>query len=138
MTDITVIIAGHAASGKTVLINKVLLPALKNIGGYGYEVHDETIRSTDTYAPIGESRRVVIHTRCNVPELPDESTVDPGARPRATELEWLRWFARNADFGPADGDVRQSLKEQFMEETAKNLPKGWNMGSDGETTMDME
>jgi hypothetical protein len=59
-------------------------------------------------------------------------------RERATELEWLRWFAQHADFGPADGDIRQMMKEQFMEETAKNLPEGWNYRSDGETTMDME
>ena len=59
-------------------------------------------------------------------------------RERATELEWLTWFYHNSDFGPADGDVRQSLQESFMEKTGKNLPEGWNYGSDGEMTMDRE
>lgn len=57
-------------------------------------------------------------------------------RPRATELEWLRWFAQNADFGPADSDVRANLKKQFMDKTKKNLPEGWNFGPDGETIID--
>ena len=41
------------------------------------------------------------------------------------EVEWLRWFYSNADFGPADGDVRQILKDQFMKETGKELPEGY-------------
>ena len=60
------------------------------------------------------------------------------SRERATELEYLRWFVCNADFGPADEDVKQNMKEQFMEETGKNIPKGWNFSSDGETTVDKE
>lgn len=59
-------------------------------------------------------------------------------RPRATELEWLRWFAQHADFGPADGDVQHMMREEFMAETGKNLPEGWNYASDGETKMDLE
>lgn len=55
---------------------------------------------------------------------------------RATELEYLTWFRQNADFGPADGDVVESMNERFMNETGKNLPEGWNLKSDGETTTD--
>jgi len=44
---------------------------------------------------------------------------------KATELEWLEWFYANADFGPADGDVRQYLKDDFMESTGKELPEGY-------------
>lgn len=43
----------------------------------------------------------------------------------ATELEWLTWFCQEADFGPADSDVRHALKERFKKETGKELPKGW-------------
>jgi hypothetical protein len=55
---------------------------------------------------------------------------------RASELEYLKWFRCNADFGPADGDVVDSMNERFMDETGKNLPDGWNYQSDGETTTD--
>lgn len=51
---------------------------------------------------------------------------------RATEHEWLRWFAQNADFGPADGDVQDAMRRDFMAETGKLLPEGWNYDSSGE------
>lgn len=57
-------------------------------------------------------------------------------RDRATELEWLKWFAQNADFGPAHGDVFEEMQLSFMEETGKNLPLGWHYASDGESTLD--
>lgn len=57
---------------------------------------------------------------------------------KATELEWLRWFAQNADFGPGDGDVRDAMRERFMEDTGKGLPKGWNYDSSGEEIPDPE
>ena len=57
---------------------------------------------------------------------------------RATELEYLRWFRQNADFGPADGDVQDAMTDAFMKQTGKNLPEGWNYYSDGETTTDTE
>jgi hypothetical protein len=55
---------------------------------------------------------------------------------RATELEYLTWFRINADFGPADSDVKLYLDQRFMEETGKNLPEGWNIAPDGETSLD--
>lgn len=55
---------------------------------------------------------------------------------RATELEWLRWFHAWADFGPADSDVRAALRDEFMSETGKNLPDGYNLAADGETVID--
>jgi hypothetical protein len=57
-------------------------------------------------------------------------------RERATELEYLTWFAQNADFGPASSDVRNKMQEYFMLETGKNIPEGWNFYGDGETTTD--
>ena len=59
-------------------------------------------------------------------------------RERATELEYLKWFRIEADFGPADSDVKDHLNERFMEETGKNIPEGWNVLSDGETILDKE
>lgn len=47
------------------------------------------------------------------------------ARKRATELEFLKWFYQNADFGPADGDVHYILKENFISGTKKDLPEGY-------------
>jgi hypothetical protein len=55
---------------------------------------------------------------------------------RATELEYLTWFRVSADFGPADSDVIDAMNEDFMNETGKNLPEGWNIGQDGETVID--
>ncbi len=43
----------------------------------------------------------------------------------ATELEYLKWFRINADFGPADGDVKLIMEEQFEKETGKKVPKDW-------------
>jgi hypothetical protein len=45
-------------------------------------------------------------------------------RERATELEYLTWFHRNTDFGPALEDVVDSMNQQFMNETGKNIPEG--------------
>jgi hypothetical protein len=58
------------------------------------------------------------------------------ARKRATELEYLTWFRIHADFGPADGDVKDMLNRAFMKETGKNIPVGWNLAQDGETSLD--
>jgi hypothetical protein len=44
---------------------------------------------------------------------------------KADELEFLKWFFSNADFGPADGDVRLYLYQQFERETGKTLPDGY-------------
>ena len=44
----------------------------------------------------------------------------------ATELEYLKWFRINADFGPADGDVRYEMHRQFEKETGKKVPHGWD------------
>lgn len=59
-------------------------------------------------------------------------------RLRASELEYLKWFRRNADFGPASADVEEGMNAQFMDETGKNLPEGWNVAQDGETIIDRE
>ena len=44
---------------------------------------------------------------------------------QATELEYLKWFWENADFGPADDDVRMMLNEDFERETGRSLPTGY-------------
>lgn len=59
-------------------------------------------------------------------------------RERATELEYLKWFFQNADFGPADSDVRDSMNNRFMDKTKKNLPEGYNYAQDGETIIDRD
>jgi hypothetical protein len=56
---------------------------------------------------------------------------------RATELEYLTWFHQNADFGPASVDVEDQMKRDFIRKTSKNIPKGWNVFSDGETLTDV-
>lgn len=43
-----------------------------------------------------------------------------------TEVEYLRWFKRNADFGPADSDVHYIMDEQYTEETGRPVPEGWS------------
>ncbi|HBO3358209.1 TPA: hypothetical protein L4S42_006085 [Pseudomonas aeruginosa] len=44
---------------------------------------------------------------------------------KATELEFLKFFFVEADFGPADGDVRYIIAERFKEQTGKDLPEGY-------------
>lgn len=44
---------------------------------------------------------------------------------KATELEFLKYFYYNADFGPADSDVRQIIAENFTAEKKKALPDGY-------------
>ncbi len=41
------------------------------------------------------------------------------------ELKYLRWFYANADFGPADDDVRQIMNEQYVREGGV-IPKGYD------------
>ena len=55
---------------------------------------------------------------------------------RSTELGFLRWFYSMADYGLVNDDVHDSLKEDFMYRTGKNLPDGYNVFSDGETSTD--
>ena len=60
------------------------------------------------------------------------------ARERATELEYLKWFMSGADFGPAHQDVMDGLNESFMLDTDKNIPEGYNLAGDGETSLDKD
>ena len=48
----------------------------------------------------------------------------------ATELEFLKWFYQNCDFGPGDTDERWRLREQFVEKTGKGLPDGYEFETD--------
>lgn len=41
------------------------------------------------------------------------------------ELKYLRWFYANADFGPADSDVRQIMNERYVREGGV-IPKGYD------------
>lgn len=43
----------------------------------------------------------------------------------ATELEWLRYFYGEADFGPADDDVRYIIEQNFEREMGKRLPAAY-------------
>lgn len=44
---------------------------------------------------------------------------------QATPIEFLAFFYSEADFGPADDDVRLEIEERFMEMTGKALPEGY-------------
>jgi hypothetical protein len=43
----------------------------------------------------------------------------------ASELEYLKWFRCNADFGPADGDVKIIMERNFERATGKKVPERW-------------
>ena len=47
-------------------------------------------------------------------------------KPEATELEYLRWFRVNADFGPSDGEVKYIMDKEFEKETGKKVPRNWH------------
>lgn len=44
---------------------------------------------------------------------------------KATELEYLQYFYDHVDFGPADDDARYSIEQNFVRETGKSLPQGY-------------
>ena len=62
-------------------------------------------------------------------QLPFDS-IFPEDPTRATELEYLKWFRINADFGPGESDYIDSLNQEFMRKTKKNLTEGWNVAQD--------
>ena len=41
------------------------------------------------------------------------------------EYDWLLWFFQRADFGPADGDVRIMLEDQYEKETGRTIPSAY-------------
>lgn len=43
----------------------------------------------------------------------------------ASELEYLKWFAIYADFGPAHGDVIHYMQQDFEQQTGKRVPANW-------------
>ncbi len=54
------------------------------------------------------------------------------AKEHATELEWLKYFYGEADFGPATDDVVRMIEEDFVADTGKLLPKGYEREDDNE------
>ena len=42
------------------------------------------------------------------------------------ELDFLRWFWENCDFGPADDDVRTIMIDEYQDETKKKVPLGYD------------
>lgn len=47
--------------------------------------------------------------------------------PEATELEFLTFFCQQADFGPADEDVRYSIEKRFEKKTGRKVPNEWSL-----------
>ncbi len=47
------------------------------------------------------------------------------------ELKYLRWFYENADFAPADDDVRQYMNEQYVREGGV-IPNGYKEDEEDE------
>lgn len=41
------------------------------------------------------------------------------------ELHYLRWWVHVANFGPADGDVREHMNNIYTKYTGRPVPKGW-------------
>jgi hypothetical protein len=41
------------------------------------------------------------------------------------ELEYLRFFYQEADFGPADGDVRFIINDRWKGFSGKDVPEGY-------------
>ena len=48
-----------------------------------------------------------------------------GKKVTQAEFDWLLWFFQRADFGPADGDVRQMLVDQYEKETGNTVPQDY-------------
>lgn len=41
------------------------------------------------------------------------------------EQKYLKWFFQRADFGPADGDVRLWMEEQYTAQTGNPIPESY-------------
>jgi len=41
------------------------------------------------------------------------------------EYLWLKWLAKNVDFGPAHYDVMLGLQKRYEEETGNTVPEKW-------------
>jgi hypothetical protein len=46
------------------------------------------------------------------------------------ERSYLDWFFQKADFGPADGDVRQMMQDQYEKETGRTVPLNYKQETD--------
>jgi hypothetical protein len=53
--------------------------------------------------------------------VPTKAVEDP-------ELEYLRFFFQNADFGPAHEDVIACIEAEFTRETGKSVPDNYKIG----------
>lgn len=51
---------------------------------------------------------------------------------KATELEYLQYFYSSVRpcLGPADDDIVSSIKQNFKEDTGKQLPEGYELEED--------
>ncbi len=56
----------------------------------------------------------------------------------ASKEEWLEWFFLNADFGPADFDVKYAYEDLFERRTGKKVPVEWSVRCDEELEEDDE
>lgn len=45
----------------------------------------------------------------------------------ATKEEWLEWFWRNADFGPAHEEVMHDYEALYEMSTGRTIPKEWSV-----------
>lgn len=46
----------------------------------------------------------------------------------AEEIDWLRYFMIEADFGPAHSEVVEFYMRRFEEKTGKRVPAEWREG----------
>jgi len=64
------------------------------------------------------------HTKASFEIVP--VTVSLGEEPPVPDdYEYLHWFRVEADFGPADGDVKAIMDEQYEAETGNPVPENW-------------
>ena len=58
-------------------------------------------------------------------DIGDGSTLIQKSTNEMTELEYLRLFFQEADFGPAHGDVVEWMNARITKNTGKELPEGY-------------
>jgi len=66
-------------------------------------------------------------TTDNVTEAASGDVDDEQILVSKAEYEWLIWYAAEADFGPAGGDVEMMMRETYEEETGNKVPEAWRM-----------
>lgn len=85
------------------------------VAGIGFDAVGSAVPTAEDLAPLWQN--IV------------QAQISRATGDKASEVEYLRFFADKVVpcLGPADGDIIQSIKEEFVKKTGKQLPRGYGL-----------